>query len=51
MGDRNRSDVLCDIRILYYEVYKRELQSDNFIKPTTYAAIYIGNNKRFTPTT
>ena len=43
-GDRNRSDDLWDIKIPCYEVYKRELQSDNFIKPPVHAAMYIGNN-------
>ena len=30
---------------------ERDLQSDNFIKPPTYAIMYIRNNKRITPTT
>ena len=50
-GYRNRSDGLWDIRIPHYEVYEREIQSDNLIKLPTHAAMYIGNNKSFTTTT
>ena len=50
-GDRNRSDGLWDIKIPYYEVYKRKLQSDNFINPPTHAAMYIANNNSTTTTT
>ena len=50
-GDRNISDGLWDIQIPYYEVYKREIQSDNFVAPPTYAEMYIGNEKFFTSTT
>ena len=50
-GHRNKSDELWDIKILYYEVYKRKLQNDNFINPPTHAAIYIVNNNSTTTTT
>ena len=50
-GDRNRSDGLWDIKIPYYEVYTRELQSDNFINTPSHAAMYLGNEKAFTTTT
>ena len=42
-GNRNQSDGLWDIKISYYEVYKRN--------PPTHVAIYLGNAKACTATT
>ena len=39
-GDRNRTDGLWDIKIPYYDVYKKNLQSDNFHQPPTHAVVY-----------
>ena len=50
-GERNRRDGLWDIKIPYYKVYKRELQSEKILKSPTHAVMYIGHDKSFTATT
>ena len=43
-GDRNKDDGLWDIKIPYYEVYKKNLQTDNYHQPTTHAAMYTSSH-------
>ena len=49
-GDRNKDDGLWDIKIPYYEVYKKNLQTDNYHQPTTHAARYDWRRRRDTGT-
>ena len=39
-GDRNQYDGLWDIKILYYDVHKKNFQTYNYHQPTTHAAMY-----------
>ena len=50
-GDRNKDDGLWDIKIPYYDVYKKTLQTDNYHQPTTHAAMYTASHHTTRTTT